>query len=621
MAVKLAALLPVPAGVVTLILPELAPVGTVAVIRVADLTVNTAGAPLNLTAVAPVKFIPFTTTLAPAAPVVGENPVIRGPTAKLVALAAVPPGVATVIGPVVAFAGTVAVICVLVLTVKGAARPLNLTAVAPVKVRPEIVTAVPGAPAVGESAVIVGATAKLLVLVPLPAGVVTPILPVLALTGTVAVILRGELTVNAADAPLKATAVAPVKFAPLITMRAPTFPLVGVNPVIRGATVKIAVLVAVMPAFVTLMDPVVAFAGTVAVIWELLLTVNALPTPLNFTAVAPVNALPVVVKRVPGAPLGGENVGMAGATAKVAALVAVPAGVVTTILPEVAPVGTMTVTLTGVTSVNAAGVPLNVTAVAPVKLAPVTTTLAPIAPLAGVNEVIRGATAKLVALVAVPAGVVTLIAPLVAFAGTVNVTWVPLLTVKAAEVPLSLTAVAPRRLTPWTITARPGAPLPGLKLAIEGPTVTPAPVTALERPPPPVKLTVPGKDCAVVGLNRTVTAWACPAVRLYWPPRTMLYGAATVGCPVSVPLPVFSTTKEASAEPPTGTLPKSRDAGVTPIAGCGVCPRVHRSEVPSDRLAVLKLHCVATCGPIWMPTVACAPPSASEHSPPNVVSR
>ena len=38
-AVKLVALLPVPAGVITLILPVVAPAGTVAVIRIAELTV------------------------------------------------------------------------------------------------------------------------------------------------------------------------------------------------------------------------------------------------------------------------------------------------------------------------------------------------------------------------------------------------------------------------------------------------------------------------------------------------------------------------------------------------------------------------------------------------------
>ena len=99
---------------------------------------------------------------------------------------------------------------------------------------PVIVTRVPGAPLVGENDVIVAATAKFAVLVALPAGVVTPILPVVAPAGTVAVILMAELTVNAAAVPLKATAVAPVKFAPLMTTLAPTAPLAGVKPVIRG---------------------------------------------------------------------------------------------------------------------------------------------------------------------------------------------------------------------------------------------------------------------------------------------------------------------------------------------------------------------------------------------------
>ena len=54
-------------------------------------------------------------------------------TVKAVALVAVPPGVVTAIGPVVARAGTVAVILVSETTVKVARVPLNLTAEAPVK--------------------------------------------------------------------------------------------------------------------------------------------------------------------------------------------------------------------------------------------------------------------------------------------------------------------------------------------------------------------------------------------------------------------------------------------------------------------------------------------------------
>ena len=67
-----------------------------------------------------------------------------------------------------------------------------------------------------------------------------------------------------APVPLKATAVAPVKFVPLIVTLVPTGPLVGVKLVIVGATVKLPALVAVPPGVVTLSGPVVAPAGTVA---------------------------------------------------------------------------------------------------------------------------------------------------------------------------------------------------------------------------------------------------------------------------------------------------------------------------------------------------------------------
>ena len=69
-----------------------------------------------------------------------------------------------------------------------------------------------------------------------------------------------------------------------------------------------------------------------------------------------------------------------------------------------------------------AAVPLNATAVAPVKFVPLIVTLVPVGPLAGVKLVIVGAlavTVKLVALVAVPPGAVTLSGPVVAPAGTV----------------------------------------------------------------------------------------------------------------------------------------------------------------------------------------------------------
>ncbi len=68
--------------------------------------------PLNVTAVAPVRFVPVITTLVPTGPLVGLKLVIVGApiTVKLLALVAVPPGVVAAIGPVVAPEGTVAVI-------------------------------------------------------------------------------------------------------------------------------------------------------------------------------------------------------------------------------------------------------------------------------------------------------------------------------------------------------------------------------------------------------------------------------------------------------------------------------------------------------------------------------
>jgi len=67
---------------------------------------------------------------------------------------------------------------------------------------------------------------------------------------------------------LKATAVADEKFAPVMTTLVPAGPLMGVKEVMVGGTVttKSAVLVPVPAELVTLIFPVVAAAGTVAVI-------------------------------------------------------------------------------------------------------------------------------------------------------------------------------------------------------------------------------------------------------------------------------------------------------------------------------------------------------------------
>src|SRR6267143_1568864 len=100
---------------------------------VAEVTVKLAAlTPLNVTAVAPVKFVPLIVTLAPTGPLVGVKLVSVGAlattTVNALALVAVPAGVVTLSGPVVAPAGTVAWIAVLEVTVKLALTPLNGTA-------------------------------------------------------------------------------------------------------------------------------------------------------------------------------------------------------------------------------------------------------------------------------------------------------------------------------------------------------------------------------------------------------------------------------------------------------------------------------------------------------------
>jgi hypothetical protein len=203
--VKFVALAPVPDGVVMEMVPVLAPLGTVAVICVADTRVNSAFLLLaNLTAVAPVKFVPVIVTTVPMGPLVGAKPLIVGGdavTVKEAALVAVPPGVVTAIAPVVAPAGTFAMTCDEFLTTTLVlVTPLKLTLVVPVvKLVPLIVTDVPVGPVAGEKLEMVGAgptvTVNEAALVAVPPGVVTAIAPVVAPAGTVAVIWVAELTV------------------------------------------------------------------------------------------------------------------------------------------------------------------------------------------------------------------------------------------------------------------------------------------------------------------------------------------------------------------------------------------------------------------------------------------
>jgi hypothetical protein len=137
--VKAVVEVPVPPGAVTEIAPEVAPAGTITVIRVSLFTVKVlALVPLNETAVAPVKAVPVITTLALGNPEVGVKLVMVGWAAETVTVkeveeTPVPEGDVTEMVPVVAPLGTVAVSCEPDWTVNvDAAVPWNETAVAPV---------------------------------------------------------------------------------------------------------------------------------------------------------------------------------------------------------------------------------------------------------------------------------------------------------------------------------------------------------------------------------------------------------------------------------------------------------------------------------------------------------
>ncbi len=163
---KSSALTAVPEGVATPIRPDPTTDGTVALMVVgeAELTMESRK-PLNFTlslAGDGSKFVPVMVTALPAVAIAGLNPVMVGVplvavTVNGVALAAEPPGVVTVIGPVVAAAGTVVTIWVAVDDVTVAAAPLKATlfwlgvVLNPV---PEIVTVVPTGPLWGAKSMV-----------------------------------------------------------------------------------------------------------------------------------------------------------------------------------------------------------------------------------------------------------------------------------------------------------------------------------------------------------------------------------------------------------------------------------------------------------------------------------
>jgi hypothetical protein len=131
---KSALLTPLPAGVRTYTCPDEAVAGTLLtrVVLVAEETpakvrLNSARLLKRLDS----KFVPVIVTLVPDVPIVGVNPVTVGapeaPTTNEVLVVAAPAGEVTLIGPVVAPAGTLVTIWVAVAEVTLAGTPLKAT--------------------------------------------------------------------------------------------------------------------------------------------------------------------------------------------------------------------------------------------------------------------------------------------------------------------------------------------------------------------------------------------------------------------------------------------------------------------------------------------------------------
>jgi hypothetical protein len=112
---------------------------------------------------------------------------------------------------------------------------------------------------------------------------------------------------------------------------------------------------------VTVTGPVVAVAGTVAFscVAETCTTVLAV-TPLNFTAELALKPTPLIVTTVPCGPLDGLIEVIAKVTVN-GVIVAIPDGVVTVIVPVVAPLGTVTFSWVADLEVIAAAAEPNVT--------------------------------------------------------------------------------------------------------------------------------------------------------------------------------------------------------------------------------------------------------------------
>jgi hypothetical protein len=179
---------------------------------------------------------------------------------------------------------------------------------------------VPGSPKLGEIADIEGGGITVKRTPPLDCPfAVTTTLPVVVPAGTTVVICVALQVEGDATVPLKETVLAPCvapKFEPEIVTCVPTGPDAGDSVAMEGAVITVnGSPLLDKPATLTTTFPLVAAAGTVTVTAVCVQLVVAAPTPLNITRLAfevPPRFVPVIVTPVPGEPLVGDKLEIAG---------------------------------------------------------------------------------------------------------------------------------------------------------------------------------------------------------------------------------------------------------------------------------------------------------------------
>ncbi len=454
-------------------------------------------------------------------------------------LLATPPAVTTTL-PVVAPAGTVATMLVVLQEFTTAALPLKVTlpVVVLVKLIPVIVTSVPAAPEVGLRLEMVGAVSVTVKATPAleTPPVVTTTLPLVAVVGTITTILVAAHLLAAAVAPLKVTVPVVPKLVPVMVTEVPTLPEVGLRLAMAGAVGAGVVTVNATPALetppvVTTRLPVVAPEGTVATMLVALqlLTVAAVPLKVTVPVVVFPKLVPVMVTVVPTKPEVGLRLLMAGpgvVTVKATPPLETPP-VATTTLPVVAPEGTVATMLVALQLLTVAAVPLKVTVPVVPKLAPEIVTVVPTRPEVGLRLLMAGP--GVVTVKATPAletpPVATTTLPLVAPEGTVATMLVALQLLTVAAVPLKVTVPVVPKFAPAIVTVVPTRPEVGLRLEMAGADAVTVKATPALETPPVVTTTLP-----LVAPEGTV---ATMLVAL------QLLTAAAVSLKVTVPVVVF----------------------------------------------------------------------------------